>query len=347
MKVKIISLGFAVPGYSYSQEDIFNSLGYPEHYRRIFKESQIEKRHFCVPLDRIRTLSFQEQQDKYLVAAEILSLAAVANCLDGRNAQDISLMTYSTCTGFPPGPTVAHHLAGDLLLPADVQLNNLSSQGCEAAFPGLRRCHDFTALNHKMSLAVACELTSLTYYPEPDGKPDSENNLELLRANAVFADGCSCALLGYDDDPRHPEIIDFSSHMDGAYMHDLGYVWRNGRLRVKLSRRVPDAAVSLLGKSIAKLLAANNLSVSDIGYWVIHPPGAAVLDKVRESLGIDEEKLKYSRKALRLFGNTSSSSVGIVAKLLMSDVAEPKGYMVMANVGPGMTSNAMLARFGA
>lgn len=299
-----------------------------------------------MPLERIRGLSFQEQQEEYVVRATALSLGAIENCLDGRSAKDIGLITYSTCTGFPPGPTVAHHLAADLALSTDIQLNNLSSQGCEAAFPGLRRCHDFTALNQTMSLAIACELTSLTYYPEPKGKPDPENDYELLRANSVFADGCSCALLGYDDDPRHPEIIGFASHRDPAYINELGYTWRNGRLRVKLSRRVPDIATQLLTTAINKLLAEHNLTIADIQYWVLHPPGAVVIDKVRDRLSLSEEKLKYSRKSLRLYGNTSSSAVGIVGKLLMEGEDNPKGYMVMANVGPGMVSNACLLRFG-
>ncbi len=173
-----------------------------------------------------------------------------------------------------------------------------------------------------------------------------KNDYELLRSNAVFADACSCALIGYDDDPRHPEILDFSSAMDTAYMSELGYVWRNGRLRVRLSKRVPELATELLDKAIHSLLLKNKLTVNDIAYWVIHPPGAAVLNKVQDQLGISEEKLKYSRLALKMFGNTSSASVGIVGKLLIGQEVNPEGYLVMANVGPGMTSNAVLCRFG-
>jgi alkylresorcinol/alkylpyrone synthase len=345
-RVKIISLGYAVPGFPYTQAQIFEAMGYPRPFWRIFRDAQIDSRHFCVPIEKIRTLSFQEQQEHYLIEAQKLALKAAMDCLDGRNAQDIGLVTYSTCTGFPPGPTIGHYLAADLRLSNDIQINNLSSQGCEAAFPGLRRCHDFTALNGKPSLVIACELTSLTYFPEDGSKPDQENDYELLRSTAVFADGCSCALLGYDDDPRHPEIIDFTSYIDTDYMGELGYVWRNGRLRVRLSKRVPALASMLFETTILNLLKRNHLNVRDVSHWVLHPPGAAVLDMVRDKLHIDEEKLKYSRKTLRLFGNTSSSSVGIVAKLLISEEKDPRGYLVMANVGPGMACNAALMSFG-
>lgn len=343
--VKILSLGYAVPPYSYSTAEIFQVLSYPQHFKPFFTKSQIEKRHFCLPLEQLKGLSFQQQQEVYAKEAVALARQAVINCLDGRDPKDIALITYATCTGFVPGPTVGHHLAYELGLGPETEINNLSALGCEASFPGLRRCHDFTALTRKPSLAIACELCSLTYYPEPDGKPDPENDYELLRSNAIFGDGCSCALVGYDDDPGHPRIIDFATHLDMRFQNELGYVWSNGRLRVRLSRRVPDIAAQLVVHVVSRLLARNRLDIGDIHYWVIHPPGAAVLDKVRDGLGIEEDKLKYSRQALRLYGNTSSSAIGIVGKLLMMGESNPGGYLVMVNVGPGMVANAVLLRF--
>ena len=224
--------------------------------------------------------------------------------------------------------------------------NLVSAHNCEAAFPGLRTSYDFVVSRPgAIAAAIACELCCLTYYPEAPSA-DPENDYELMRANSIFADACSCAIIGCDDDSRHPSIIDFTSQLDTSFRNELGYIWREGRLRVRLSRRVPEIASMLIGKAVAELLARNSLGTSDIAYWVLHPPGAAVLDLFRDKLGIAEEKLKYSRKALRLFGNCSSSTVGIVGKLLMQDVKEPKGYLVMANVGPGMVANASLMRFG-
>ncbi len=101
----------------------------------------------------------------------------------------------------------------------------------------------------------------------------------------------------------------------------------------------------LVGKAVDELLARHQLSIVDIRYWVIHPPGAIVLDKIRDRLGIPEEKLRYSREVLRKVGNVSSATVGIVGKTLISQEANPEGYLVMANVGPGMVSNAALLRF--
>lgn len=346
MKPKIISIGYAVPEKSYTQREIFDQLRYPKHFWRVFRDAQIEKRHFVLPVETLKKLTFQEQQEQYEKSAFSLSKEALLNTLDGRNPCDLGLITFSTCTGFPPGPTIPHYLARDLGLSSDIQIDNRSSQGCEAAHPGLRRAYDSTALTGRPSVAISCELCSLTYYPEPEGKPDPENHWELLRSNAIFADGCSCTIVGFDDDPRHPEIIDFSSYIDTKYLSELGYVWQNGRLRVKLSQRVPNIAAELVTKATGTLLRRNNLSVDDIQFWAIHPPGAIVLDRFRDGLGFAEEKLVYSREALRLFGNCSSSTVGIVGKLLIKWEKKPKGYLVMVTVGPGMVANTALMRFG-
>ena len=267
--------------------------------------------------------------------------------LDGRHADELGLVCFSTCTGFPPGPTVGHMIAERFMLKSSTEINNMSSLGCEAAFPGIRRCYDFAVAHPgSLSAAISCEFSSLTYFPEPEYKALPENDYELLRANAIFGDGCSCALIGYDESPRHPEILDFVTHLDTKYMDRLGDTWRGGRLRVRLCRDVPDIAVELLTKSITELLNRNCIKLDDIKYWVFHPPGAVVLDKIHESLHIPEEKLKYSRKVLRQYGNMSSATVGVVAKVLMEEEKHPSGYLVMANVGPGMTANSLLARFG-
>ena len=345
MKVKIISIGYSVPEFSYTQEEMFRELGYPEAHWKLFARSQIKKRHFALPISKAKKLSFQEQQEEYQRRAPLLSKKALLNSLDGRDPKILGLIAYSTCTGFPPGPTVPHYLIKELGLNPSIETTNISSHGCEAAFPGLRRAYDFTRATGEVSAAIACELCSLTYFPE-NPSPDPENDYELMRGYSIFGDACSSIIVGADTDPRHPEILDFNTCVDLNFFDALGYIWREGRLRLRLSRKVPKVATYLMGKAVVGLLDRNNLKVKDISHWVIHPAGAIIIDMIRDNLGIEEEKLKYSREALAQYGNTSSASVGIVAKLLMRHERNPQGYLVMANAGPGMIANAVLLRFG-
>lgn len=345
-KVKIISMGYAVPEHSYSQEEIFRAIGYPQRFWKVFKRSGIEKRHLWVPLGEAKKLSWQEQQEEYIRGAVALSKQAVLNCLDGRSPEDIACVVFCSCTGFCPGPTVGHILSKELGFSPRTYHTNIGSQGCEGGFPGLKRASDFTTVTGKPSLVIACELCSCTYFPEPEGKPDPSNHFELARSNATFADAASCALVGFDDDPRHPLIIDTETHTNTDYIDDLGFVWREGRLRVMLSRRVPELAPLVIKPAVDAVLQRQGLSVTDIRWWVIHTAGSTVLDNIRDALGIAEEKVSLSRETLRLFGNTSSTSVGITGKRLMAGDIHQGDYAAVLSIGPGMSGGMTLLRFG-
>ena len=343
---KVISMGFAVPAKSYSQASVFQVLGYPQRFWRVFKESGIEKRHLWVPPGEAKEISWQQQQEAYRDGAVKLSLQAVKECLDGRNVEDIACVVYGSCTGFTPGPTIPHYLMRDMNFAPSTYVTNIIGQGCEAGFPGLKRAYDFAVATGKQALVVNCELCSCTYYPESAGKPDPENHWELLRSNALFADAASCALVGFDDDPRHPSIIDMETHTNTDYINDLGYTWRNGRLRVMLSRRVPELAPLVVKPAVDAVLQRQGLRVEDIAWWVIHAAGNSVLDNIRDALGIAEEKVTRSRETLSEFGNTSSTSVGITGKRLMVEDIHHGDYAAVLSIGPGMTGGISLLCFG-
>ena len=346
MLPKLISIGYAVPKQVVTQREVFDTLKYPKPFWKLYRDSGIEKRHFWVPLSRIRQLSFQEQQEEYMRGAVELSKKAALGCLDGRHPEAIKCLVFASCTGFAPGPTIGHFLAKELSLSRDAYHTNIASQGCEAGFPGIKRAFDFTSTTKEASLVVTCELASCSYFPEPDGKPDPENHYELLRSNAIFADAATAGLVGYDDDPRHPFIVDMETYTNTDYLYELGYVWRDGRLRVLLSRGIPELAAEVTGVAVSRLLERNKLKIKDIENWVIHGAGGSVLDRIRDSLGLNESQVALSRETLRLFGNTSSTSVGITGKRLMLKEEEPKGYCLMVSVGPGLTGGATLLHFG-
>lgn len=346
MKPKIISIGFAVPQHFYSQEIIFDELKYPGKFWRVFELACINKRHFTLPIEEIRTRTFQEQQETYLREAPALSMNAVEKCLDGRAVDDIGLLVYGSCTGMAPGPTVAHYLAKALRLSPSTFYTNIIGQGCESGFPGVKRAYDFAMATGKQALVVNCELSCLTYFPELDGKPDPSNHFELLRSNSIFGDAAAVELVGFDTDPRHPEIIDMETYTNTDYLGDLGYVWRDGRLRVLLSKRVPELAPLVVEPAVRTVLNRQDINIGDIRWWVIHAAGATVLDNIRDALQLPEEKLALSRNTLRHYGNTSSTSVSITGKHLMNEDVNAGGYVAVLSVGPGMTGGMTLLRFG-
>lgn len=343
--VKIISLGYSVPPNSYTQEEVFTALDYPKPFYKIFRDSGIEKRHFWLSPERIKGLTWQEACEEYQKGAIKLATEAIRNCLDGRDPRHIGLLALASCTGISPGPTIGHYLVPELGLREDIYITNILSQGCEGAFPSLRRAYDFTKVTGRYGLALVCELCSLTFFPE-NKKPDPENDYELARGNAIFGDGCACALIGNDRDWRHPKIIDFEVYTNPNYINDLGFIWRDGRLRLKLSKRVPEIAAELAIEVIYRILKKHWLTVDEINHWIIHAAGNKVLDNIKDRLKLTEEKIKLSRQALRLYGNQSSASVGVIGKLLMeSGRISRRDYALMVTIGPGLSSGVTLFHF--
>lgn len=347
MKPKIISISYALPPKSYSQEEVFQQLAYPKGFKRVFSQAGIDKRHFWVELNRIKHLSWQEQQEEYKEGVLNLSKIAIIDSLDGRDVKEIACLVFSSCTGFIPGPVAPHYLSKELGFESNTYFRNLTSHGCEGGFPGLRTAMEFTIVSGKPSLALACELSSCSYFPEPEGKPDPENHYELLRSNAIFGDAASCALIGFDHDDRHPIIVDSETYTDTAYLNDLGYTWRDGRLRVRLSRRVPDIAADLVNKVVPRLLRRQGLGPGHIEHWIIHAAGTQVLDNIRDKLGLPEKKLSLSRSVLKEVGNCSSATIGIMGKKLMEQGSPRRGeYALVLSLGPGLTAGVTLLKWG-
>jgi alpha-pyrone synthase len=346
MDGRIIGIGTALPPHVYAQRDVFEGLGYNRHFWPVFRDAGIQHRHFAVPIAEIKTLSFQEQQERYRREAALLSLAAARECLDHVAPADLGMVISAHCTAFGfPGPTLAHALGRELGCGSGVFYENIASMGCEGGFPGLKRAWDYFVHSGRPALVVACELPSCSYFPEPDG-PDRENGYELLRSNAIFGDAAAAVLVGADASPRHPVIQDAAACTDAAYQAELGYTWRQGRLRIRLGRRIPEIAAVLVARVLEDILRRNWLTLADIAHWVVHAGGSQVLDSIRDALGLPEEKLAASREVLRRCGNCSSATIGLIGKELMESGDPRRGERgLIVSLGPGMTAGAVLLRW--
>ena len=342
---KIISIGTAFPSVSYTQEELWNALGYKApHFKRVFLDGEIDRRFLWVEPNRAKGLSWQELQEEYLAGAQQLSEQSVLSCLDGRDLSDIGCVVFVSCTGYQC-PSIAHRLASRFKFPASTYYTSILGMGCEGGFPGLKRAYDYVVASGKKALVITTELCSCTFFPEVDGVPDPENHYEVLRANAIFADASVTALVGYDEDPRHPHVIDFESYCNPEYINDLGYVWRDGRLRVLLSKRVPELATEVVAAATETLLERRGLKLDNISWFVVHAAGARVIDNIRDRLHISEYKLELSRSVLRDFGNCSSATIGIIGKRLMTENVGPGDNVMVLSIGPGMVGGATLLEF--
>ena len=331
---RIISIGYAFPDKYYTQSELFEMLGYKSpQVKRIFENSGIKGRYLWTnPVGK----SWQELTEEYEKAAIALSKKAVLNCMDGRSLSDIGCLIFSSCTGYTC-PGVSHHLAKELDMPDDLIHTNLLGMGCEASSPALCRAIDYVETHEKMALLVSCEPCSCAYFPAP------ESDLENTVTNCIFGDAAAAMLIGYDHNPHHPEIIDIQSYFNKEYMDYLGFKWVDGRLKCVLHKDVPKVSGMLVREAVYRLLGKNNLAVSDIDHWAVHPGGLRVLEEIQKALPVLPWKLKASYDVLRDIGNVSSATVIIMGKEL--NHVEPPAWGLGVTLGAGFEVGAVLLRW--
>ncbi|ONK59138.1 uncharacterized protein A4U43_C08F3380 [Asparagus officinalis] len=83
-------------------------------------------------------------------------------------------------------------------------------------------------------------------------------------------------------------------------------------------------------------------------FWAVHPGGPAILNRLESHLGLREEKLRASRRALREYGNVSSNTVFYVIENMIEELKEKgkKGeeWGFVLAFGPGITFEGILVR---
>lgn len=343
MQPRILSLGFAVPGYSCSQEEALGYLGYTSPgIRKIFKNTGIQRRYSWIEPKRfLLQPSWQELCTEYAKGVVEVGVAAAKDALGEISVDRIGLITFVSVTGYScPSPSYA--IAGALGLRADVSHSNLLGQGCEAALPGLERAYDYVLRTRKLALCVSVELPSCTYFPSTDPR-----DLEYVISASLFGDGASAAVIGLQDtNPEFPEILDFESYFSPQYIDLLGYKWEEGRMKVILDKRVPEIVPPLMREVAEKVLSRNGLSKEDIRFWIIHPGGKSVLENIERELGLSREQTHYSWKIMSEYGNMSSATIGAIAKALQEERRPKDGRGMVLTQGAGTAVNACLIRWG-
>jgi predicted naringenin-chalcone synthase len=107
-----------------------------------------------------------------------------------------------------------------------------------------------------------------------------------------------------------------------------------------ISPRLPEVIQQHLGDWLTAWLAENNLGVSDVESWAVHPGGPKILEAVESAMGIDPVKIQVSREVLCRHGNMSSPTVLFILESLMNSGASPP--CVMLSFGPGLVAEAAL-----
>ena len=339
----IIGIGTANPSLRLTQEETFCVTGYEgERIRKIFLNSDIDFRHFYFEGSLNRNESSDELNQRYLRGAVHIGCRAIVNCLNScaLSPQDVDLLAVCTCTGYVC-PDVGTRLVAHLGFDSNIQRASIVGLGCAGAVPTLHRVTDLVrAKPHQTALMLALEICSAFYYVD--------RTLETIVGNAICADGAAALLLsGTSEAGRlYPRVMDFESLIDSERIEEVGLRHKDGKLRIVLGEAIQHLAGPMIEKALQPLLQRHGLSRSQIRFWVVHPGGRRVIDRVQKHFEMSDAQLRFSRSVLRNYGNMSSPTVMFVLdEIVRSGEPQAGDWGVMIALGPGMAAELALLRW--
>lgn len=267
------------------------------------------------------------------LAIEATTRALETSSIDAR---DCGHLVTVSCSGFSaPGVDIA--LIRELGLSPDVSRTHIGFMGCHGLMNGLRVA---TALAHTQPhrpvIVSAVELCSLHF--------QYGAKIDHVIANSLFADGAASLLISATaSEPMLGRFIDHASCVIPATEELMHWKIGDHGFEMHLAPTIPDCIQSRLRPWMVEWLSHHDLTLRDVGGWVVHPGGPRILDAVRDSLDLAEADLAASRTILETHGNMSSATVlFILDQCLQTRRDRDAGPVVMLAFGPGLTIEAAL-----
>jgi len=341
-RARIASVALAVPEVVVDRQETIACLARlfpaedPDFVRGLVARSGVERRHFPLPADALVEASdFTERNARYAEAG--LELATRAARLAIERAQlrpaEIDVVLDVSCTGLLI-PALDVDLAPRLGLRPDVCRVPITESGCAGGGLGLGLATRFARGGERV-LLVAVELCSSTFVREDRTRTN-------LVASALFGDGAGAAVVTPEGPGPGFEAV--GSHLFPGTRGAMGFDVGSHGLRLVLQRELPEILRHGLRPVVESFLARHGRRVEDIDLHLLHPGGPRVLEVYAEMFGLAPEALRFSREALRLYGNLSSASIFAVLDLAFEAGARPApgNEALLVSFGPGLSAEMAL-----
>jgi alkylresorcinol/alkylpyrone synthase len=313
-------------------------------YRQILLDGPIQGRYVAIDYDEeICCQGPDEQIGRFLKHGRAMAAEAARGAMRqaGIRPMDVGGVIVNTCTGYLC-PGLSSYLAGDLGLGNNTEVLDVTGMGCGAAIPNLQTASRMAErADQGAVLSVAVEVCSATFFMGRDR--------DLVVSNSIFADGAAAAVVMAQNGtvtPGSVRLLDFESGVFPKYREHLRYRNVGGRLRNVLHKAVPVIGARTAAQVATRLLTRRSLGLADIDWWIVHPGGSSVLDRVGQELGLAQEQLTFSYDVLRQYGNMSSPSVLFVLHRVLSEGSPRQGQKgLLLAFGAGFTAFAALVEF--
>lgn len=211
-------------------------------------------------------------------------------------------------------PGADYHLLRSMGLPPTTKRFMLYQVGCFGGGTVLRLAKDVAENNPGARvLAVCSEVTAIGF------RGPCEAHIENLVGQAICGDGASAVVVGTPPFVGgETEIFELVSTIQqlipGSDGNIVGHLREEGlmfSLQPEIPHNISNNVESIL-KDGFRLAGMVPLPQWNSLFWVMHPGGRAILDKMGEKLGLSTENLRATREELRKYGNLWSACVFFV-----------------------------------
>ncbi len=350
MSAQIVRIATAVPEHDRSQESLLARAcelvgGYGEdqgRVERIYRNAGVDRRASVLfgeddiyergsPPSTARRMAVFERE------APELARRACERAMDGLDGRVITHIVTACCTGLC-APGIDQALIASLGLRADVERTHIGFMGCHAQINALRVARAICEARADSVVLVCCaELCSLHF--------SYEKRMDAVVANALFSDGAAACVVAGRDGPSGLFAIESCASVLLPESSDL-MGWRIGDqgFRMVLGPQVGGELRRGVGEWVRGWLdRQHGIGVHEVRALSIHPGGRRVLDAVRDSLGVGEERMLASRRVLARHGNMSSATVAFILKDQIGSL-RPGDRVLMLAFGPGLAGEGVLLR---
>jgi alkylresorcinol/alkylpyrone synthase len=325
---------------SYTQDEVLARLGLSddEFAQRVFARAGIKRRNLNLDADFLaRNLQGRSAQ----VEGELL--AASIRAIDELDIDPSSVGTILTASLYSYGaPTLAHRLIGHYDMALSTDKYHIVGVGCASAVPLMRMGTQLLQSNpNRDVLIVAAESMSSILMAAGEDDPRAKTV-----GSAIFGDGCAAALLRSNRTPTGPVILATKVHQIPDTEHAVELRAEDGDSYLHLARELPDLAGAGLRPLVEDFLRANHLAPERVDHWIVHPGGRRIVESIRDAVGLSDDDVQVSWRALAEHGNIGTASIFYVLRDTIEQREPAEGeYGLAITVGPGVSVGLMLLRF--
>jgi alkylresorcinol/alkylpyrone synthase len=349
--MRIASAATALPKHRYDQQTILQALKFhwadkleqPDMLDRLHARTGVDTRFLALPIEAYPELkTWGEANQIWIDTSCELGQNAICHALTraGLSVKDPAAFFFVSISGVA-SPSIDAKLVNLMGLNRNIKRVPIFGLGCVAGAAGIARAADYVrAFPEQAALLLSVELCSLTIQRD-------DLSIANLISSGLFGDGAAAVIVvGDQHASAGPEILATRSVFYPDSEDVMGWDIGERGFRIVLSKEGPNMVYKHLAGDVDTFLADHNLTRGDIGAWVMHTGGPAILTATENALDLPDGALDASWNCLRRVGNLSSSSVLFVLEEFMERRKPAPGtYGLLAAMGPGFCSELVLLRW--